>query len=119
LGQKEILIGFDGEQAQYPFDDHAGLIEIIADNDVKNSDGSLTSANPVDSGILGTGGVNGWDTTFDATSGVVAPPSPTLAIERAFSRQAFALLLLVLAVLLAVFAITVHRGGTARGAGVE
>jgi hypothetical protein len=107
MGQKEVLVGLAGEPASYPFDSYKGLVEIIADNYVKNSDGSISSTNPVRAGINGYGGVNGWDTAVGATPGLTISPAATIAFDRAFSTQAFALLLLALAVMLALVAIVV------------
>lgn len=111
LGQQDVAIGVDGEQAQYPFDVHRAYLSIVADTYEKNSDGSFTSTGTiplnVSSGETGSpSGVNGWDTTIDALS---LPGSAEIGLEfqRAFSTKVFALVLLVLVVLLSGLALAV------------
>jgi hypothetical protein len=104
LGQRDVLMGIDGEAAQYPFDDHNGLVGFITDTYTKNADGSFTSTDLVFTSIKAFGGVNGWNSEI---VGSVHPGSSEadFAFTRSFSNQVFALLLLVLAVLLAISAL--------------
>lgn len=111
MSEQEVVVGTDGEQASYPFDDHEGFLDVSIDTYTKNSDGSLTSGGTVYSSIAPTGsatgwGINGWNTIM------VANDLPGSAIvdftfSRAFSTRIFALLLLGLVIVLAGIALTV------------
>lgn len=107
MGQAEITIGLQGEEANYPFDRHEGGLMISADTYTKNSDGSLTSNGDILVVLQGAGGVNGWDTVMTLDSAGVSFASVEFVFQRAFSTQAFAILILTLAVLLVVFALVV------------
>jgi hypothetical protein len=111
MAQKEITIGVDGEQAQYPFDTHLGSFSVMIDTYDKGADGSFTSTGEVYTTIATGGGadgwgVNGWDTTLDAQN-TPAAALGTVTFTRAFSTQIFAVLLLILVVLLAVIGLVV------------
>ncbi len=101
-----IELPLNGELAQYPFDTHDGSGFISADTYTRNADTSLTSNNMLPVGIQMTTGVSGWDTTVDVTS-TAAGAAMGLTFARAFSTQAFAIMLLVLAVLLAASTVVV------------
>jgi hypothetical protein len=105
LAQKEITVGVDGEQAQYPFDTHLGSFSVMIDTYEKNAEGSFASTGSVYTTLAPGGGsdgwgVNGWDTTLDAQT-TPAAALGTVTFTRAFSTKIFALLLLILVVLLA------------------
>jgi hypothetical protein len=106
LSQATVNMGLDGELAQYPFDSHSGNGTITAETYLKNRDGTFTTKDSVYVNADARGGVNGWDTTVAVQETAVAA-SVTLTFQRAFSTQAFALLLLALAVILAAAAVTV------------
>jgi hypothetical protein len=104
FGQRDVLMGIDGEQAQYPFDSHEGYLGVTADTYTRNADGSFTSTGGVFTSMRAVGGVNGWDTAIAANSGP-ASSEAAFTFDRAFSNQVFALLLLLLAVLLSLSAL--------------
>ncbi len=106
-GQFDITVGMDGEEARYPFDAHEAMLLITADSFTKNADGTFTSTGPIEVGVQGGGGVNGWDTTYSLATAMVDTSVASIAFQRAFSTQAFALLILLLAGLLAAFALTI------------
>lgn len=105
--QFEMVVGLDGEEAWYPFDQHHGMFLITGDSYAKGTDGVLESVGPVPVGLQGTGGVNGWDTTFIFDDTFAPAATGDVAFQRAFSTQAFAILILVLATVLSVFALIV------------
>lgn len=111
MGQKEVLLGIDGEQALYPFDEHAGTFVVLIDTYTRHSDGTFTSTGIVNTTMAAGGGdagwgVNGWDTTLDVAN-TPASTVGTFTFNRAFSTQVFALVLLALVVILAGIALTV------------
>jgi hypothetical protein len=107
LGQYETTIGIDGEQADYPFDAHAGYLTIVADTYEKAADGTVETTGVVPVGLQGTGGVNGWDTTMDLAGGMNDGAFAGLDFQRAFSTQVFAIMILAMASLLAGLAVVV------------
>jgi hypothetical protein len=107
LGRLETTIGIDGELSNYPFDVHTGLLSFSADTYTKASDGSFQSTGPLVIGVQSSGGVSGWDTTTALGSGLSEFQGMDLTFNRAFSTQAFALVLLALAVILSSFALVV------------
>lgn len=111
FSQQVLNLALDGEEALYPFDNHAGSATFAVDTYTKNSDGSVTSSGQVYSTLApsptsNSWGINGWDTLLVADD---KPGSSNLDITytRAFSTRAFALLLLVLVMILAAIALLV------------
>jgi len=111
LGQKEVVVGLDGEEARYPLDVHDGLITVQIDTYAKNSDGTFTSGGPVYASFGQTTrndgwGINGWDTVMTADD---HPGSANLSLSysRAFSTKIFAALLLILVIMLSGIALAV------------
>lgn len=107
LGQFQATVDIDGEVATYPFDRHSGDAWISADTYTKGSDGSLVSTGPITVALQGTGGVNGWDTVMTIAPTIMDTAVADLDFKRAFSTQAFALLILVTAITLSVFALII------------
>ena len=105
LSQADIVMGIDGEEALYPFDEHLGEMSIRADTYEVGSDGIVTSTGIVPIGIRGAGAVNGWNTTMDLPSGMTPTPQFTFTFQRAFSTQIFAVLLVSLSVLIGLCAL--------------
>jgi hypothetical protein len=99
-----VVLG--GELAQYPFDTHSGLAYISADTYTKNSDGTITSDQIYIADLTVVTGVNGWDTVADL-SNTAASSYVSFTFSRAFSTQAFAIMLLALAVMLAIATVIV------------
>ena len=111
MSAQEIVVGTDGEEAMYPFDDHAGFLDVAIDAYDKNSDGTFTSAGPVYSSIAPTGsatgwGINGWNTVMVARD-VPGSSHVDFTFSRAFSTRIFAFLLLGLVIVLAGIALMV------------
>jgi len=111
LGQKEIVVGLDGEQARYPLDVHDGVLSVQIDSYTKNPDGTFTSGGIVYASFAQTTsndgwGINGWDTVMTADD---HPGGADLALSfsRAFSTKIFAVLLLILVVVLSGIALAV------------
>jgi len=111
LGQKEVIVGLNGEQAQYPLDVHDGSFSVQVDTYTKNPDGTFTSGGPVYASFAQASnndgwGINGWDTVMTAED---RPASANLALSftRAFSTKIFAVVLLILVIVLSGIALVV------------
>lgn len=107
LGEDIVTLAVEGEEAAYPFDTFQGQLFITVDTYKKNSDGSITSTGTIPVGFETKGGINGWDTTIVASEGMTDLGMATFGFNRAFSTQVFALLIIALAVILAVFSLLV------------
>jgi hypothetical protein len=107
LGRLETTVGIDGEQSNYPFDVHTGLMSFSADTYTKASDGSFQSTGPIAIGLQTTGGVSGWDTSGTLGTGLSEFQTIEYTFRRAISTQLFAIELLALAIILSSFALVV------------
>ena len=107
VGRVEGVVGVDGEIAAYPFDSYGGTVIISSDTYGKGTDGSLMSTGVLPVGLQGTGGINGWDTGLQLEPGMVDGAFGSFELNRAFSTQVFALLILAMVTLLAVIALWV------------
>lgn len=107
LGRIETVIGTDGEQAYYPFDQHAGSFLISADSYERGADGSLMSTGDIPIGFQAKGSVSGWDVVQEYPTAMMTNPVSTMQFNRAFSTRAFATVLLLLAVLLSAASLIV------------
>ena len=107
LGQAEAEIALDGEEANYPFDRHAGFVFVAADTYQKQSDSSIVSTGSIPVGLGASGGVNGWDSTLNLSPGMSTTGRADVTYDRAFSTQVFALLILMVATVLALLALII------------
>lgn len=107
LGRAEGIVGLNGEIASYPFDSYAGAAIISAETYGKSGDGSLASTGALPVGLQGTGGINGWDAGMELEPAMVDGALAAFSLNRAFSTQLFALLILAMVAVLAVFALCV------------
>ena len=105
LSQAVIDLAAIGDESQYPFDSYVADFAVSADVMSRQSDGSFTVADQVPVGMSGSGGVPGWDVAMDFPSALGAESTRgQLALNRAFSTQIFAILILVGVTILSVVA---------------
>ena len=97
---QNATVALGGELSQYPFDTHTGMVFVTVDTYTKNSDGSIASKQIYIPDLSVITGVNGWDTIAER-SNTAAAAYVGFTFSRAFSTQAFAIMLLALAVILA------------------
>jgi len=105
LGRYEIEMGTSGDVAGYPFDVHEGFFAISADSFTRGTGGVIDSTGDIPAGLVGTGGVNGWNTNMQLPPNMVTQVFGVLTFSRVFSTKVFALLLLVMAAALALLAV--------------
>jgi hypothetical protein len=116
VGQDQVDIGLDGQVANYPFDQHSGTLNVLADTYRQDSDGSFVSTGSLLVGVQPAAtqddqgqvavGVNGWDTTMVLSTGMDQQATVDLTFDRAFSTQIFAVLILSVAGMLALLALS-------------
>jgi hypothetical protein len=100
LGRFESLIGVDGEQALYPFDNHVGDFQISAETYKSDGTGGLETLGFTNVGLQQGGGVSGWDTVNDFPTQMLAQSGGEISFTRSFSTKVFAILMLFLVALL-------------------
>lgn len=107
LAPAEDSIGISGAESAYPFDTHAAAVTIRAASIEADPDTGAPTARPLTVSPQLTGGAAGWDVeaaiapTDDGSSAV------SLSFERSPATKLFALLLVGMALVLGLFAITV------------
>lgn len=106
LSDRVVTVGLDGEEAAYPFDTYTGYALIYADTYERQSDGSVTSNGVVPVAIQAEGGVNGWNSDFTLPTDFGDEAGLEVVFTRAFSTKVFALLIIVIAGVLALLALT-------------
>lgn len=104
LGRYEIEMGTSGDVASYPFDVHQGFFAISADTFTRGAAGVIESTGSIPVGLVGTGGVNGWNTTMELPPSMGTQVFGVLTFSRVFSTKIFALLLILMAAALAILA---------------
>jgi len=105
LSQAVIELGANGDESQYPFDSYTSDFAVSADVMARQSDGSFAVVGSVPVGIAGSGGIPGWDLTMSLPTAMGAESSRgEIVLNRAFSTQIFALLLLTAVTVLSVIA---------------
>ncbi len=102
----EVEMAVAGEQAAYPFDDYSGVIKVFMDSYQVEDDGSITSTGELPVALSAAGSVSGWNTSAVFTTDSEGEHVATFDFSRAFSTQAFAILILVMSVVLAGLALT-------------
>ena len=107
VGKLIVSVPVDGEYASYPFDRYDSGFEVAVDTWAKAADGSITHVADVPIGFQATGGAYGWDTVADLPEGIGDWNVVAYSFSRAFSSQVFAVVLLGLAVIVALLALTV------------
>ena len=103
----EAEVGIDGDQALYPFDEHAGYLIVVVDSFAVQDDGSIVSLEELPLTLVSGGGVSGWNTAVTMSAPMSEEPQAAFVFNRAFSTQAFAMLILIMSVVLAALALTV------------
>lgn len=103
----EVEMGVDGDQTLYPFDEHSGQIVVVMDSYEVRPDGSVASLGPLPLILGAAAGVSGWNTSATFTDESTDEPVATFVFSRAFSTQAFAILILLMSVVLAGMALVV------------
>jgi hypothetical protein len=105
LSQALIDLGAIGDESQYPFDSYVADFALTADVMERQSDGSFTVAASVPVGISGFGGIPGWDIAMDFPTALGTESARgELDLNRAFSTQIFAILILVAVTVLSITA---------------
>jgi hypothetical protein len=96
LSQAAIELGAIGDESQYPFDTYVADFALSADVMTRESDGTFTVSASVPVGISGTGGIPGWDVAMDFPTALGTESTRgEMSLNRAFSTQIFAILILV------------------------
>lgn len=106
VGKLIVSVPVDGEYASYPFDRYDAGFQVAVDTWSKAADGSITHVADVPIGFQAVGGAYGWDTDADLPEGIGDWNLVSFSFARAFSSQVFAIVLLGLAIIVAILALT-------------
>lgn len=104
IGNAEVTLGTSGEVYAYPFDTHDAFIAVGVETFERGAGGINETTGQLASSLIVTGAVSGWDITAEM-SDLAGFPLATLTLDRAFSTQAFALVLVMMAVAVVVLAL--------------
>ena len=107
LAPAEDSIGISGGESAYPFDTHAAAVTVRAASLETDPGTGVLVARPLAVDALLTGGAAGWDVDAGIVPADDGGSSVNLRFERSATTKLFALLLVGMALVLSLFAITV------------
>ncbi len=107
FGRDEVVLGIEGELAQYPLDSYTGLYFVNADVYDRLTGGVNESKESIPIEITSIGAINGWNSSLSVattgSSGLVL----SAEFDRAFSTKLFAFVLLALAAIVSLLALLI------------
>lgn len=104
IGNAELALGTSGEIYAYPFDSHDGFVAVAVETFERGAGGVNETTGQLASSLVIEGSVSGWDINADLTD-LQGFPLATLTLKRAFSNQAFAIVLILMAISVVVLAL--------------
>lgn len=104
IGNAEVSLGTSGEVYAYPFDVHQGFIAISVETFERGAGGINETTGRLSSSLELDGSVSGWDISADLST-LAGFPLATLELKRSFSNQAFAFVLVIMAIAVVILAL--------------
>lgn len=104
IGNAEVNLGTSGEVYAYPFDSHDGFIAVAVETYERGAGGINETTGQLAASLEVDGSVSGWDINVDITD-IEGFPLAALTLKRAFSTQAFAIVLILMAASVVVLAL--------------
>lgn len=104
IGNAEVRLGTSGEVYAYPFDTHEAFIALAVETYERGAGGINETTGQLSASIEIQGAVSGWEIDADL-SDLEGFPLATLTLQRAFSTQAFATVLVLMAIAVVVLAL--------------
>lgn len=102
MGSAQVDLGTDGDVAGYPFDQYNANFAVIAEEVAKDSSGAWNVLANIPVGLDASGKLSGWDITADLPTTMSADGAGAIALDRAFTTQLFAIIILVMMVLISL-----------------
>lgn len=103
IGNAEVRLGTSGEVYAYPFDTHEAFIALAVETFERGAGGINETTGQLVSAIEIQGAVSGWEIDADL-SDFEGFPLAVLTLQRAFSTQAFATVLVLMAIAVVILA---------------
>lgn len=103
IGNTEIEMGTSGELYAYPLDTHDGFISLAAETYDRGAGGINTTTGELPIALAIDGSISGWEIAADLRD-LNGYPLAVFDMKRAFSTQAFAIVLVAMAITVAVLA---------------
>jgi hypothetical protein len=100
IGNTEIEMGTSGELYAYPLDTHDGFIAVAAETYDRGAGGINTTTGELPMALAIDGSISGWEMKADLRV-LNGYPLAVFDIKRAFSTQAFAIVLVAMAITVA------------------
>lgn len=107
LGRAEDSVAINGDESGYPFDTYEAPVSLDASVLVDHGGSSGIGATPLTLVVGVEGGVPGWDTTGDVMAADGEAVQLRLGFVRSFSTKFFAILLVLMALVIALYSLTV------------
>ncbi|MDA2988361.1 MAG: DUF4436 family protein [Actinomycetota bacterium] len=104
VGNAEVQVGTSGEIYAYPFDTHEAFMALSVETFEREAGGINQTTGELTSSIDVQGAISGWDIKADLSS-LGNFPLADLTLKRAFSTQAFAIVLILMAISVVVLAL--------------
>ena len=104
IGNAEVNLGTSGEVYSYPFDTHEGFIAFGVETFQRGAGGVNETTGQLSASLNMEGSVSGWDISADLSE-LSGFPLADLVLKRAFSTQAFAFVLIMMAISVVVLAL--------------
>jgi hypothetical protein len=103
IGNAEVILGTSGEVYAYPFDVHEAFIALAVETFERGAGGINETTGQLASSLTIQGSVSGWEIDADLSE-LEGFPLAILSLQRAFSTQAFATVLVLMAIAVVVLA---------------
>ncbi len=103
IGNAEVILGTSGEVYAYPFDVHEAFIALTVETFERGAGGINETTGQLASSLTIQGSVSGWEIDADLSE-LEGFPLAILSLQRAFSTQAFATVLVLMAIAVVVLA---------------
>lgn len=104
IGNAEVNLGTSGEVYAYPFDSHEGFIAFAVETFERGSGGVNETTGQLMVSLEMEGSVSGWEISAQLTE-ISGFPVSDLILKRAFSTQAFAFVLIMMAISVVILAL--------------
>lgn len=102
MGSAQVDLGTDGDVAGYPFDAYTANFSVIADEVSKDSSGAWNVLSEIPVGMDAGGKLSGWDVSVDVPTTMSPVGMGSMTLDRAFTTQLFAIIILVMMVLISL-----------------
>lgn len=105
VGNAEVQVGTSGEIYAYPFDSHEAFFAVSVETFEREAGGINQTTGTLSASVSVQGAISGWDINADLAN-FEDFPLANMTLKRAFSTQAFAIVLVLMAISVVILALT-------------